>query len=173
MRIARFVVLGLVVAASASAVALAVDKQGGVKQAAAEDGAEATVTVKGVLHATADGYAVGSRPVSFGPPWYAARSSLIKERLGTSVTVTGNADDKDGGLSVRTIDGITYRAKGRPPWAGGPKHAGNAAACKAKAKAAKVKAKEKKDADEKTEKADDASGGPPPWARAYGRRCKS
>jgi len=68
MRIARFVVLGLLVAASASAVALAVDKQGGVKQAAAEDGAEATVTVKGVLHATADGYAVGSRSVSFGPP---------------------------------------------------------------------------------------------------------
>ncbi len=132
MRIVRFVVLGLLVAASASAVAMAVDKQGGVEQTTAEDGPEATVTtVKGVLHATAHGYAVGSRPVSFGPPWYAAGSSLIKDRVGTSVTLTGSAD-ADEGLSVRTIDGITYRAKGRPPWAGGPKHAGNAASSKAK-----------------------------------------
>jgi len=171
MRIVRFVVLGLLVAASASAVAMAVDKQGGVEQTTAEDGPEATVTVEGVLHATAHGYAVGSRPVSFGPPWYAAGSSLIKDRVGTSVTLTGSAD-ADEGLSVRTIDGITYRAQGRPPWAGGPKHAGNAASCKAKAKAAKAKAKEKKEADEKAEKAD-AAGGPPPWASAYGRRCTS
>src|SRR6476659_3944313 len=135
MRIARFVVLGLLVAACARAVALAVEKQGGVEQTNKEDGPEATVTVKGVLHTTAHGYAVGSRPVSFGPPWYAAGSSLIKDRLGTSVTVTGSADDNDEGLSVRTVDGITYRAQGRPPWAGGPQHAGKAASCKAKAKA--------------------------------------
>ena len=38
----------------------------------------------------------------------------------------------------------------------------------AKAKAAKAKG------DEKSEKAGaDKGGGPPPWARAYGRRCKS
>ena len=174
MRITRFVVLGLLVAASASAVALAVDKQGGATQTNKEDGADPTVTVKGVLHTTADGYAVGSRSVSFGPPWYAARSPLIKDRLGTSVTVTGSADDSDDELSVRTIDGVTYRAEGRPPWAGGPKHGGtSASSCKAKAKAATAKAKDKKDADDKTEKADDANGGPPPWAMAYGRRCKS
>ena len=120
VRITRFVVLGLLVAASASAVALAVDKQGGATQTNKEDGADPTVTVKGVLHTTADGYAVGSRSVSFGPPWYAARSPLIKDRLGTSVTVTGSADDSDDELSVRTIDGVTYRAEGRPPWAGDP-----------------------------------------------------
>ena len=134
MRIARFVVLGLVVAASVSAVAMAVDKQDSAKQTK-EDVPEATATVAGVLHTTADGYAVGSRTVSFGPPWYAASSALIKDRLGKSVTVTGSADDNDGELSVRTIDGLTYRAKGRPPWAGGPKHHGtSASACKAKAK---------------------------------------
>ena len=88
--------------------------------------------------------------------------------------MTGRADDSDDELSVRTIDGVTYRAEGRPPWAGGPKHGGtSASSCKAKAKAATAKAKDKKDADDKTEKADDANGGPPPWARAYGRRCKS
>ena len=168
MRITRLVVLGLLVAASVSAVALAVDKQGGTKQTTKEDTPEAMVTVTGVLHKTEDGYAVGSRVVSFGPPWYAASSALIKDRLGKSVTVTGSADENEGELSVRTIDGVTYRAKGRPPWAGGPKHHGTSAsaACKAKAKATKTKA------DDKTEKADEHKGGPPPWAKAYGRRCK-
>jgi hypothetical protein len=168
MRITRLVVLGLLVAASVSAVALAVDKQNGAKQTTKEDAPEATAAVTGVLHTTADGYAVGSRAVSFGPPWYAATSPLIKERLGKSVTVTGSADDNESGLSVRTIDGVMYRAKGRPPWAGGPNHQGTpASACKAKAKAEKAKA------DEKTEKATKTKGGPPPWAKAYGRRCKS
>ena len=165
MRIARLVLLGLVVAASVSAVAMAVGRQDSAKQAK-EDAPEATVTVAGVLHSTEDGYAVGSRPVSFGPPWYAASSSLIKDRLGKSVTVTGSTDDNDAELSVRTIDGLTYRAKGRPPWAGGPKHHGtSASSCKAKASAAKAKS------DDKTEKAGEDKG-PPPWARAYGRRCK-
>jgi hypothetical protein len=167
LRIARLVLLGLVVAASVSAVAMAVDKQVGAKQTTKEDAPEATVTVAGVLHTTEDGFAVGSRTVSFGPPWYAASSALIKDRLGKSVTVTGSTDDNDGELSVRTIDGLTYRAKGRPPWAGGPKHHGtSASACKAKASAAKTKA------DDKKEKAGDDQGGPPPWAKAYGRRCK-
>ena len=176
MRITRFVVLGLLLAACASAVALAVDKQGSAAQTSKEDEPEPTVTVKGVLHTTGNGYAVGSRSVSFGPPWYAAHSPLIKDRLGTSVTVTGSTDDGEDELSVRTIDGVIYRAAGRPPWAGGPKHGGTSAtSCKAKAtaKAAKAKAKDDKDADDKTEKAGDANGGPPPWARAYGRRCKS
>ena len=171
MRIARFVVLGLVVAGSVSAVAMAVDKQDSAKQTK-EDVPEATATVTGVLHTTADGYAVGSRTVSFGPPWYAASSALIKDRLGKSVTVTGSADDNDGELSVRTIDGVTYRAKGRPPWAGGPKHHGSSAsACKAKAKATAKAAKAK--GDDKSEKAGEDKGGPPPWAKAYGRRCTS
>jgi hypothetical protein len=151
---------------------MAVERQGGAKDTAKDDGPEATVAVTGVLHTTADGYAVGSRAVSFGPPWYAASSALIKDRLGKSVTVTGSVDDDDDGLRVRTIEGGTYRAKGRPPWAGGPKHHGaSVSACKAKAKAAK--ADEKKDADDKTEKADGDKGGPPPWAKAYGRRCTS
>jgi len=167
VRIARLVLLGLLVAASVSAVAMAVDKQNGGKQTTKEDAPEAAVTVTGVLHMTEDGYAVGSRKVSFGPPWYAASSALIKDRLGKSVTVTGSADDTDGDLSVRAIDGVTYRAKGRPPWAGGPHHHGaSASACKTKAKAAKAKA------DDKSEKADADEGGPPPWAKAYGRRCK-
>jgi hypothetical protein len=169
VRIARLVVLGLVVAACVSAVAMAVGKQDGAKQSK-EDVPEATATVTGVLHTTANGYAVGSRTVSFGPPWYASSSALIKDRLGKSVTVTGSADDNDDELSVRTIDGVTYRAKGRPPWAGGPHHHGtSASACKAKAKAAKAKADDKS---EKGEKAGDDQGGQPPWAKAYGRRCK-
>ena len=147
---------------------MAVAKQDGAKQKTKEDVPEATATVTGVLHTTADGYAVGSRTVSFGPPWYAASSPLIKVRLGKSVTVAGSADDNDGELSVRTIDGVTYRAKGRPPWAGGPNHHGTpASACKAKAKTAKTKT------DDKAEKAGEDKGGPPPWAKAYGRRCKS
>ena len=154
MRITRFVVLGLLLAACASAAALAVDKQGSAAQTSKEDEPEPTVTVKGVLHTTGNGYAVGSRSVSFGPPWYAAHSPLIKDRLGTSVTVTGSTDDGEDELSVRTIDGVIYRAEGRPPWAGGPKHAGSASSCKAKAKAAKAKAKDKKDADDKSDKAD-------------------
>ena len=171
MRIARLVVLGLVVAGSVSAVAMAVDKQDSAKQTK-EDVPEATATVTGVLHTTADGYAVGSRTVSFGPPWYAASSALIKDRLGKSVTVTGSADDNDGELSVRTIDGVTYRAKGRPPWAGGPKHHGtSASACKAKAKAT-AKPRRRR-ATTRAEKAGEDKGGPPPWAKAYGRRCTS
>ena len=55
---------------------MAVDKQDGAKQKTKEDVPEATATVTGVLHTTADGYAVGSRTVSFGPPWYAASSPL-------------------------------------------------------------------------------------------------
>jgi hypothetical protein len=169
VRIARLVLLGLLLAASVSAVAMAVDKQDGAKQTK-EDAPEATVTVTGVLHTTADGYAVGSRSVSLGPPWYAASSALIKDRLGKSVTVTGSADDNDGELSVRTIDGVAYRAKGRPPWAGGPKHHGtSASACKAKAKAKAKAAKAK--GEDKSQKARDGKGGPPPWAKAYGRRC--
>ena len=168
MRITRLVVFGLLVAACVSAVALAVDKQGAAKQATKEDAPEPSFTVTGVLRTTADGYAVGSRPVSFGPPWYAASSALINERLGRSVTVTGSAGDDDGELSVRTIDGVTYRAKGRPPWAGGPKHRGaSASACKAKAKPANDKAVDK------AEKVGEGKGGPPPWAKAYGRRCMS
>jgi len=170
VRIARLVLLGLLVAASVSAVAMAVDKQNGAKQTTKEDAPEAAVTVTGVLHTTEDGYAVGSRKVSFGPPWYAASSALIKDRLGKSVTVTGSADDTDGDLSVRAIDGVTYRAKGRPPWAGGPRHHTTSAACKAKAKA-KAKAAKPKGGD-KSEKAGADEGGPPPWAKAYGRRCK-
>ena len=174
VRITRLVVLGLLVAACVSAVAMAVDKQGSAKQTTNEDTPEPKVTVTGVLHTTAGGYAVGSRAVSFGPPWYAAKSSLIKERLGKSVTVTGSAGDNDGELGVRTIDGVTYRAKGRPPWAGGPQHHGtSASACKAKAKAAKAHADDDKDADDKAEKAGEDKGGPPPWAKAYGRRCTS
>jgi len=173
VRITRLVVVGLLVAGCASAVALAVDKQSSTRQTAKEDSPQPTVMVKGVLRVTDEGYTVGSRSVSFGPPWYAARSPLIKDRLGEPVTVTGSADDGDGELSVRTIDGVTYRASGRPPWAGGPKHDGSAASCKAKAKAAKAKAKDKKGEDDEPEKAGDATGGPPPWAGAYGRRCKS
>ena len=172
MRIARLVVLGLLIAAVVSAVALAVDKQG-AKDAkstkSANDAPEVTVTVTGVLHATGDGYAVGSRAVSLGPPWYAAGSPLVKDSLGKTVTVTGVADDDDG-LSVRTIGGMVYRAKGRPPWAGGPKHNGAAtAACKQKAKSTAESAKdngknekaEKNDANEKSsEKSSGADNGP-------------
>ena len=171
VRTVRLVVLGLLVAAIVSAVALAVDKQG-TKSA---DDAEVTVTVTGALHTTADGYAVGSQAVSLGPPWYAASSSLVKGSLGKTVTVTGAADDDDG-LSVRTINGTVYRAKGRPPWAGGPKHktpTAAAAACKGKGKTA-AKAAKDDDKDEKSsEKADKTDNGPPPWAKAYGYRCKS
>ena len=184
MRIARLVVLGLLIAAVVSAVALAVDKED-AKSAkttkSADDGPELTVTVTGVLQTTADGYAVGSRAVSFGPPWYAAGSPLVKDNLGKTVTVTGIADSDDD-LSVRTINGTVYRAKGRPPWAGGPKHNSSAAAaCEEKAKSAakatkddgKGEKSETADENEKsTEKADTTDGGPPPWARAYGHRCK-
>jgi len=168
------VMLGFFLAACLSAVALAVDKQGAGRKTPKEDVVETVVTVTGVLHVTGDGYAVGSRSMSFGPPWYAGSSSLVKEHLGKSVTVTGTADDKDSEPSVRTIDGIEYRANGRPPWAGGPNHHGNpVSACKTKAKVAKAKADDKEDADEKAEKAGVHKGGPPPWAKAYGRRCKS
>jgi hypothetical protein len=177
MRIARLVALGILIAACVSAVALAVNEQGAAKPTSKENDSEATATVTGVLHKTADGYVVGSRSVSFGPPWYAASSPLIKDRLGKTVTVTGNAEHDDDEFSVRTIDGVTYRAKGRPPWAGGPKHNGtSASACKAKAKAKAAKAKSKAakaDGKDKSEKADKDRGGPPPWAKAYGRRCSS
>jgi len=182
VRIVRLVILGLLIAAVVSAVAMAVDKQG-TKSAkstkSAEDAPEVTITLTGVLHATADGYAVGSRAVSFGPPWYAAGSSLVKNNLGKTVTVTGVADEDDD-LSVRTIDGTVYRAKGRPLWAGGPKHHGSAAAaCKKKEKSATKSAKDAKDdakdADKdakSSKKADNSNDGPPPWAKAYGHRCK-
>ena len=131
MRIGKFVVVGLLVAAVLSAVALAVDKQGAAKKT--DDAPEPTVTVTGVLAATGQGYKVGSRGVSFGPPWYAASSPLVKDRLGKTVTVTGTAEEGDD-LSVRTIDGVVYRAKGRPPWAGGPKPTERATSdCKTKA----------------------------------------
>jgi hypothetical protein len=177
MRIARLVGLGLLLAAVVSAVALAVDK--GSQGAKDDDDApEATVTVTGLLHATGGRYAVGSRAVSLGPPWYAAGSALVRDRLGKTVTVTGSADEDDGGLSVRTIDGVTYRAQGRPPWAGGPKHHG-AAACKAKAEKAKTekgedeKTDDEKTDDEKSEASEKDGHGPPPWANANGRRCKA
>jgi hypothetical protein len=174
VRIARLVVLGLLIAAVLSAVALAVDKQGAehAKTTKSDDAAEVTVTVNGVLHKTADGYFVGSRAVSFGPPWYAAGSPLVKDNLGKTVTVTGVADDDD--LSVRTINGTVYRAKGRPPWAGGPKHTSStaASACKAKAKSAAKAAKDAGKDEKSTEKTDKPGSGPPPWAKAYGHRCK-
>lgn len=179
MRIVRLVILGLLIAAVVSAVAMAVDKQGTKSTKSAEDAPEVTMTLTGVLRATADGYAVGSRAVSFGPPWYAAGSSLVKNNLGKTVTVTGVADDDDD-LSVRTIDGTVYRAKGRPPWAGGPKHHSSApAACNGKAKSATKSAKDDekddKDADrdaKSSKKTDNSNNGPPPWAKAYGHRCK-
>ncbi len=176
MRIVRLVILGLLIAAVVSAVAMAVDKQGTKSTKSAEDAPEVTITLTGVLHATADGYAVGSRAVGFGPPWYAAGSSLVKNNLGKTVTVTGVADDDDD-LSVRTIDGTVYRAKGRPPWAGGPKHHSSAAAaCNGKAKSATKSAKDAdKDADKdakSSKKTDNSNNGPPPWAKAYGHRCK-
>jgi hypothetical protein len=175
VRIARLVVFGLLIAAVLSAVALAVDKQR-VEHATTtksdDDAAEVTVTVTGVLHMTADGYSVGSRAVSFGPPWYAAGASLVKDNLGKTVTVTGVADDDD--LSVRAINGTVYRAKGRPPWAGGRKHTSSTAAaeCKAKAKSAAKAAKHAGTDEKSAEKTDKPGGGPPSWAKAYGHRCK-
>ena len=182
MRIARLVVLGLLIAAVLSAVALGVEKQGAksaktTKSAKStktvEDAPEVTVTVTGVLHTAADGYAVGSRAVSFGPPWYAAGSPLVKDNLGKAVTVTGIADDDDD-LSVRTINGTVYRTKGRPPWAGGAKHRTSAAAaCKEKAKSAAKAAKDNGKDEKSSEKADTTDNGPPAWAKAYGHRCKA
>jgi hypothetical protein len=174
VRIVRFVVVGLLIAAVVSAVALAVDKQGAKSTKSSNDAPEVTVTVTGVLHATSDGYAVGSRTVGFGPPWYAAGLPLVKDNLGKTVTVTGVADDDDD-LSVRTINGTVYRANGRPPWAGGPKHAASAAAaCKAKAKSTAAAAKAANHDGDRTssEKSDPSDNGPPPWAKAYGHRCK-
>ena len=87
MRIARFVVLGLVVAGSVSAVAMAVDKQDSAKQTK-EDVPEATATVTGVLHTTADGYAVGSRN---GQLW----ATVVRRELGSDQGSAWEIGDSD------------------------------------------------------------------------------
>lgn len=134
MRTGRVIALALLLALTGAGAAFAVGGRVDAKAHPAttttgttrekDDDVEQTVTITGVLQKTSGGYTVGSEKVSFGPPWYAANSSLVHGKLGTSVTVTGEPDEDDDGVSVRTVDGVVYRAHGRPPWAGGPKRHG-------------------------------------------------
>ncbi len=78
-------------------------------------------------------YTLGGTRLSVGPPWF-WDSSPLAPFVGTSVTVTGAADDgtpsasapdaakADGvpSFDVFSIDGTVIREPGKPPWAGGP-----------------------------------------------------
>ena len=127
----------------------------------------------GVLTADGKGFKVAGRELGLGPPWWRESGKAadfdgdgtvetvaaeLGSLTGKSVTVTGEAEDASE-LGVRTIAGKVFREQGRPPWAGGPKHA-DKAACKAKARQAKAAAKAK---------GKSAEHGPPPWAKARGR----
>jgi len=175
LRILRVAAALRAVAFGASAVALAVErpqKQDDAQPEQAERPEQVT-TVTGVLTADGKGFKVAGRELGLGPPWWRESGKAadfdgdgtvetvaveLKALTGKSVSVTGEAEDESE-LGVRTIAGKTFREPGRPPWAGGPNHA-DKAACKAAKSQAKTAAKAGKG----------RAQGPPPWARAHGRR---
>jgi len=175
LRVLKVTAALLVVAFGASAVALAVErpqKQDDEQTEKAEQ-PEHVTTVTGVLTADGKGFEVAGRELGLGPPWWRESGKAadfdgdgtvetvaaeLKALTGKSVSVTGEAEDATE-LGVRTIAGKTFREQGRPPWAGGPNRA-DKAACKSAKVHAKAAAKAGKG----------GAHGPPPWARAHGRR---
>ena len=156
MRIVRAVAVLAAVSLGAGAVALAVERPEG------EEPEERVESVSGTLAADGKGYRLNGKQLGLGPPWWRETAKAadydgdgtvetiaveLAGLRGKTVTVTGEADDDEVG--VRTLAGKPYRAQGKPPWAGGRKD--KSAKCKAKAERER--------------------GGPPPWAKAHGRRC--
>jgi len=108
------------------------------------DAEPAPQTLKGTLRAgtDADGdaaYFIGHTRLGVGPPWFWGDRNPLAGYVGKSVTVTGHMDDGkpdsakanakakvgDGPeFEVYTVNGMTVRAPGKPPWAGGPKVVG-------------------------------------------------
>jgi len=177
LRVFKLTAALLAVAFGASAVALAVeqpqkqDEQ--TEKAEQAEQPEQVTTVTGVLTADGKGFEIAGRELGLGPPgWREAGKAAdfdgdgtvetvaaeLKALTGKTVTVTGEAEDASE-LGVRTIAGKTFREQGRPPWAGGPNRA-DKAACKSAKVQAKAAAKAAKG----------GAHGPPPWARAHGRR---
>jgi hypothetical protein len=164
MRIVRVTAVLLAAALGAAAVAAAVESKPEQKS---EDEPEQVRSVSGTLARAGDGFRLAGRELGLGARWWRETAKVadfdgdgttevvvteLAGLVGKSVTAMG-ADEGDE-LSVRTLNGKTLRAAGRPPWAGGPNRE---AKCKAKAAKAAAKAKAK-------------SAGPPPWAKAHGRR---
>ena len=164
MRIVRVTAVVLAAALGAAAVAAAVESKPERKN---EDGPEQIRSVSGTLARDGDGFRLAGRELGLGARWWRETAKVadfdgdgttevvvteLAGLVGKSVTATG--EDEGDELSVRTLNGKTLRVAGRPPWAGGPNRE---AKCKAKAAKAAAKAK--------------ANGaGPPPWAKAHGRR---
>jgi hypothetical protein len=136
--------------------------------AAVDDEPERVATVSGTLAREGDGFRLAGKELGVGARWWRETAKVadfdgdrtteavtteLEGLAGKTVAATGEVEGDE--LSVRTLNGKPVRAAGKPPWAGGPNRG---AKCKAKAakRAAKAKAK---------------GGGPPPWAKAHGRRC--
>ena len=161
MRIVRAALVVAAAALGASAVALAVQGPGSPAKGADEE----RTTVSGTLAAEGRGWRVAARGLGLGPPWWRETAKVadydgdgvvetvaaeLEGMRGRSVTVTGEPDED--GVGVRTLNGKAFREAGRPPWAGGPGK--GRGACKTKPQQAGSAAR----------------GGPPPWARAHGRK---
>src|SRR5262245_49676577 len=159
MRIVRVTAVVLAAALGAAAVAAAVDRRPEQRR---EDEAEQVRSVSGTLAHDGEVFTLAGNALGLGARWWRETArvadadgdgtieAVVTELagfVGKSVTATG--EDEGDELSVRTLNGTTLRAAGRPPWAGRPNRE---AKCKRRA-AAKAK-----------------GAGPPPWAKAHGRR---
>ena len=162
MRIVRLTGVGLAAALGAAAVATAVERAPEREQMS---------SVSGTLARDGKGFRLAGRELGLGARWWRETAKVadfdgdgttetvvieLSGLVGKGVTATGEVEGDE--LSVRTLNGKTLRAAGRPPWAGGPNRE---AKCKAKAAKAAAKAQAK----------GTTRGGPPSWAKAHGRRC--
>jgi hypothetical protein len=100
-----------------------------------DKGPETPVTVSGTLTKSVD---VKGRPtyalsangktwtISAGPHWFLGDDNPLEAYVGTSVTVVGTTRGDGAELDAETVDGTALREGGRPAWAGGPWHVGQA-----------------------------------------------
>ena len=103
------------------------------KEPKADRSPEPTVTARGLVSATkrADGttdmtIASGGTTlrIHVGPPWFAAAIDPLAAFAGKTVTIVGEQDGDT--IDVDTVDGVTVRGSGKPPWAGGWNAVGSA-----------------------------------------------
>jgi hypothetical protein len=94
---------------------------------------EAEVTLSGLLgsQTTAGGetqytLTVGGNVLTLdaGPAWFYKDKHPLAPFVGRNVTVVGEQAQGGATVDVRSVDGTTIRAAGKPPWAGGWKQVG-------------------------------------------------
>ena len=89
---------------------------------------KAAITVSGTIQETSGGqgwpvFTLQDGGTTYtleaGPPWFYGDDHPLKNYVGQSVTVEGEAAEGSTEVDVDTVNGMALREPGRPPWAGG------------------------------------------------------